>query len=336
MPVTVSCQTWTIPAKDVRSLVWVGDSLADWAAGGIRYELDGSIDRRLVNYAFPFDAACSSPSGKYAVLYTRLGTKGLVLRNGAILREINRSYYFASVYEYPVVIAQLPSEQEVLIHCPEKYNRIDFDDLVAGTRLTRSTERKPCDFFHSRFATDGVFLLSAGWIWHPVDGVVVHRLDEALADACTLDDAGLLPMPGTEVNTAALLANGRVALATSDETFSDEEDLALPNTVRPNSLAVWDLNLGTLVSQVPVRESVGTMLSLRDGFVASFYDHPKVFDLATGQVVWRLADLKTGTQTSSIIHHLDQQPVLALDPAHSRFAVAKENEIRVVRLHCER
>lgn len=333
----VTSRAWSIPTKnEVRSLVWVGDTLVDWASGGTRYAMNGSATERPVTYAFPFDAACTSPSGEYAVLYTRLGTKGLVLREGEIVREINRSFYHADVYEYPVAIARLPSGQEVLVHCPDEYNRLEIDDLETGSRLTVSESRKPCDFFHSRLATDGTFLLSAGWVWQPVDAVVIHRLHAALTDARTLDGTGLLPMPGTEITTAAFMGGGHIVMATSDETFLDEDDFASPDAVRPSSLVVWDLNSGKRLTHVPVHESIGTMMSLGDGFVASFFDHPKVFDLATGQVVWRLADLKTGTQISSIVHHLGPQPVLALDHGRSRFAVAAKGEIRVTQLHCKR
>ena len=61
--------------------------------GSVMYHTDsptGRID------AYRFDAACVSPSGGYAVIYERLGTKGLLLRDGVIVREIDRSFYHAS------------------------------------------------------------------------------------------------------------------------------------------------------------------------------------------------------------------------------------------------
>jgi hypothetical protein len=53
-----------------------------------------------------------SPSGEFAVIYTRLGTKGLVLHRGKIIREINRSFYHADVYEYPIGLAALKNGRE--------------------------------------------------------------------------------------------------------------------------------------------------------------------------------------------------------------------------------
>jgi len=67
-------------------------------------------------------------------------------------------------------------------------------------------------------------------------------------------------------------------------------------------------------------------------FVAGFHEQPKVFDLQTGQVVWHLPELSTGKQASSIIHHLDPLPPLALDPRQRRFAVASSDEIHIVEL----
>lgn len=107
-----------ISAKGVRSLVWNGDELIDWAGGGTRFLLSGETVPNPVYYPYAFDASVMSPSGEFAVIYTRLGTKGLVLHRGQILREINRSYYHAGAYEYPIALARLGNGREVLIHSP--------------------------------------------------------------------------------------------------------------------------------------------------------------------------------------------------------------------------
>ena len=87
-----------IPSPAVKSLVWHGDALMDWAGGHARFELDGSFKGRSVSYSYRFDAACASPSGEFEVIYERLGTKGLVPHRGKILRAINRSFYHADDY----------------------------------------------------------------------------------------------------------------------------------------------------------------------------------------------------------------------------------------------
>jgi hypothetical protein len=92
----------------VRSLCWEGDELVDYAGGGARFRLDGSVANATINWAYRFDGAVRSRDGSYRVIYEKLGTKGLVLRGNRCIREINRSFCHAHVYEYPVAIVDLP------------------------------------------------------------------------------------------------------------------------------------------------------------------------------------------------------------------------------------
>ncbi len=117
-----------IAAKSVSSLLWDGDSLIDWVSGGQRFELDGRTIPRKVYYAFRFDAAVTSPSGQYVVIYERLGTKGLLLCNGSIVREINRSYYHANAYEYPICFAKLDISRS---KCPRRLLWIPINFCLA-------------------------------------------------------------------------------------------------------------------------------------------------------------------------------------------------------------
>jgi hypothetical protein len=320
-----------IKAPRVQSLVWSGNELIDWVSGGKRFRLDGSIVDRPVSYGYRFDAARQSPSDEYTVLYERLGTKGLVLHQGKIIREINRSFYCANAYEYPVAMGRLPNGREVIAHCPDEYNRIELEDLATGERLTQRDDRKPSDFFHSRLAFNGsnTLLLSAGWVWHPVDLVAVFEVADALTDPRTLDTSDVIVDLGSEVSSAAFLDDRRLVVATSEESFLDEEDFQDPKHLRPNSLAIWDFQKKQLVTRVKVAGPVGAMLPVDSRYVVGFYEYPKLIDLSTGAVAASLPDLKTGKQTSSIIHHLEPLPPLAIDPAHNRFAVASNDCIHV-------
>src|SRR5262245_22226881 len=100
---------YIIPVKRgrVRSLCWHGDELIDLTSGGNRYHLDGTITESRVYWGYKFDNAVISPNWRYAVIYETLGTKAVILKEGNILREVNRSYYFADVYEYPVTLLRL-------------------------------------------------------------------------------------------------------------------------------------------------------------------------------------------------------------------------------------
>jgi hypothetical protein len=193
------------PLTGVRSLVWVGDDLVDWVGGGYRFHPDGSASSNTVNYAYAFDRAVGSPSGTYAVIYAERGTKGLVLKDefpkstdwrhsGAkILRQIDRDFYHANHYDYAVALGRLRDGREILVHCPESYTHPHIDKVESGRRLSIREYRR-ADFFHSRLqiSPDGRYLLSAGWVWHPVNMLMVFDLEAALEDATTLDGRGVM------------------------------------------------------------------------------------------------------------------------------------------------
>jgi len=149
----------------VSSLCWHGDELVDWVGGVARYRLDGTVVERHINWAYKFDRTVASPDGRYVVIYEALGTKGLLLKSDRLLRELNRSYYCANAYEYPVALSTLSDGSAVIAHCPEEYCKIELEEVETGRRLT-SRENKPADFFHSRlrFSPGGSYLLSAGWV----------------------------------------------------------------------------------------------------------------------------------------------------------------------------
>jgi len=319
-----------IEARGIRSLAWQEDQLVDWVGGGTRFQLDGSTTRAKVNYAFKFDSVYPSACGKYSVIYENLGTKGVLLNDGKIIRELNRSYYQAHVYEYPVCFAKLDSEREVLIHCPDEYNRIEIEDLQTGERLTKCDKRTPMDFFHSRLAAspNGRFLLSAGWVWHPFDTVAVYDITESIGQPTSLDSSTLFPSQSTEVSSAAFLDNEHLLLSTSDETFADDNFKI--NELRPRTVSLWNLSKQEIESQVDVAETVGSLMPINRDYAIGFYETPKIISLKSGEIITRLNELKTGSQTSSIIHHVDTVPPIAVDIANHRFAVADDKEIHVI------
>ncbi len=155
-------------ATGIKSLCWRGDELIDWVGGGRAFAADGTERPSTVRYGYRFDAATASPDGRFAVIYERLGTKGLLLCDGRVLRELDRSFYHADAYEYPVALFSGSDGRVLLAHRPRDYCRIDLEDAETGRLLTESLDRKPSDFFHSRLALspNGKRLLSAGWVWH--------------------------------------------------------------------------------------------------------------------------------------------------------------------------
>ena len=309
----------------VRSLCWSGDHLVDWVGGGRVLHLDRTITDPSVRYSYCFDSAVMSPCGDFAVIYERRGTKGLVLQQGRILREINRSCYHADVYEYPIAIFNTSEGRAVLVHCPEEYCRLEMEDIQTSERLTGATDRSPSDFFHSRLrvSPDGASLLSAGWIWHPWNDVTVFNIEAALRNPATLDRSLPIPKVNNEIVAAEFISSSRILIATSGESLDDEE-LAKP------LLAVLDISSGQVRSSVQIDEPAGALMAIDDEFAVGFYGSPKLFSLKTGEVLHRWDEISSGNQTSSIILDDEHIPPIAIDRTHRRFAVAGPQSVAIV------
>src|ERR1700744_852527 len=166
----------TITANYLKTICWKDNMIIDWAAGSV-CSLDGKVTQLEIVYSFSFDSAINSLDGSYAFIYQKLGTKGLLLKNGELIREINRSYYCADVYEFPAAFITFENKT-YFIHCPVAYNQLDFEDVETGEIITNIKGRKPDDRFHSRLeiSPEGKFLMSKGWVWHPLDAVMVFNI----------------------------------------------------------------------------------------------------------------------------------------------------------------
>jgi hypothetical protein len=267
------------------------------------------------------------------VIYEKLGTKGLVLSRGEVLREINRSFYHADRYEYPIAIFQTRSGRVLMAHCPEEYCRLELEDIRTGERLTVSRNRKPDDFFHSRLrvSADGRWLLSAGWVWHPWSAVTVFDLEAALQEPAMLDRSAQTPNIEGEVAAAEFLPDNRILVATSDEETLSGEDTE-EGAIGPNSLAVFNPATREVTSCAHTDEPVGTLMPVDEASAMGFYGHPKLFSLKTGNVLKRWDGINSGNQTSSIIWSGISVPPIACDIANKRFAVADEAFVSVVHI----
>jgi hypothetical protein len=326
-------------ATGIRSLCWRGDQLVDWVGGGRTFAPDGTETRERVSYAYRFDAATASPDGRFAVIYERLGTKGLLLHNGRIIRELDRSFYHAAAYEYPVVLFNDPDGRALLAHCPGNYCRIEFEDAETGRPLTASADRKPSDFFHSRLAASphGKRLLSAEWVWHPLSLVVCLDVAQALADPRHLDDRHGFPSsfnPGlAEESSACWLDDDCIAVAASAAPEENSVESDTGPRLRPCGLAVYDVIQRTCLRAFQLDEPPGTIMALGTRHVLSLYRHPKLIDLSTGKVVHVWSELQSGLQDGSIVWGLDgdaQPPPMAFDRARNRFAIVNRDTVTVI------
>lgn len=326
-----------IPADHVASLTWCGDKIIDWVGGGRVFHLDGKCEDPRVYWAFPFDSVCATSDGRYAVIYQRLGTKALLLREGEVLRELNRSFYHAHVYEYPVCIWQTSDGRTLIAHCPERYCRIEIDDAETGRRLTDAV-REPGDFFHSRLMVNasGTRMLSAGWVWHPWSGVVYFDISESLRNPTQLDKLlsrapGSLNVCSAEEGSACWQTNERVLLGGSAEEDEPQVGVGEPR-LHARGIAVYDVVCRNYLRSVVLAETPGTMMPLGENHAVCFYGHPRVVSLDSGKIVASWDDLDTGNQTSSILGRDTRIPPLAIDVKRSRFAVHGPGGINVIQM----
>jgi hypothetical protein len=326
-------------AKGIHSLSWRGDELVDWVGGGRGFTSDGTERPAKQLYGYRFDAATASPDGRFAVIYERLGTKGLLLQDGRIVRELDRSFDFADAYEYPVTLFNDADGRVLLAHCPKDSYRVELEEAATGRPLTASTERKPSDFFHSRLAASprGKRLLSAGWVWHPLNVVAWFDVAKALTDPQHLDNSDALPHqfnPGLiEESSACWLDDDCMAVATSAEPEQDGvEDDGGPY-LRPRGLAVYDVSKRVCLQAFQFDEPLGTILAIGKRHVLSLYRHPKLVDLSSGKIVHVWTELQSGLQDGSIIRGLDgdaKPPPMALDPAGRRFAIVNGETVTLI------
>lgn len=304
----------------LRSLTWAGEDLIDWI-GGHRIQLDGAVHRFGTGYAYTFDGATGL--GEVGVMFVTLGTKARIGRyNGKLaqpqwvplgideLRELDRSYYHATDYAYPVCVLTLPDGRTALAHCPRRYDTLELE-LLDGTPLTRR-ELASEDIFHARLAAspDGRWLLSNGWIWQPWNTANVYDVTRALAEPAHLAGAGLPLELGAEFegecDAAVLIEGDRVVVAGSADC---------------PTLSVIELPSGRCLSCVKLAAPLGSQLAAwGPDHVLALDGTPRVVAL-DGAVVETLDATTTGWVQPSVNLEPPLAPYVAIDPARPRVAI---------------
>ncbi len=310
------------------TLSWLGDTLVDWASAGTAYSLQGKISQLATyHFAYSFDSAIVSADGQYVFLYKRLGTKGLLLKNGEVLREINRSYYHAETYEYPAAFLTAPSGNTFLVHCPISYCRLDFEHVETGELATDSPNRKPSDIFHSRLevSADGKHVVSKGWVWHPWDVVVLFDVEACLNDPTLLDEGLSIPNNTTETCSASFIDNDSLLVCGSqEEPLDDDVEAPIP----PGHIAVWNFKNNQILKAVAVKEPFGNLIALNHTHCWDLFEYPKIINIHTGDVEEKVEDLRTGLQKSAIIHPVHQGiPLMAYNRVRQTLAIAHNHTI---------
>jgi len=308
------------------SICWYGDELIDWVSGGQKIDLNGKVTAPSVRYAYKFDSALQSNCGRYAVIYEKLGTKGLVLSDGKVVREINRSYYQANAYEYPLAIFVNDKQAPLLAHCPDAYNELKIEHLIDGTSVFPDSPKSVLDFFHSRLraSPNGKSVLSAGWFWCPFDYISIHNLNNE-----KLNDALSMPEIDAEVCGADYISDELILICTSLEKLNDEP--ASDSVVGNNSIAVIDIQGMVVKSQTKTEVALGSCRVLNESQFLSFHQHPMLISIKSGEVLEQWNGINCGDGQSSIRNNsrsIDYS--IAVDVQHRRFAVCSGQEIDIV------
>ncbi len=327
-------QRQTINTNGISTLSWTKNHLIDWANSGTKY-FSNKIAEAIGSYyfAFSFDRAITSEDGVYAVIYKNLGTKGLLLKNGKIIREINRSYYQAEVYEYPVAFAKLKDSRDVLIHCPLDYCRLDFEDVETGEILTFHGKRNPTDFFHSRLliSPDNRTLLSRGWGWHPCDFVEVFDIEECLVNPLLLDNSKYKPDVDAEICTASFITDELVLIGSPNGTEPFNHDPS--DKLKNGQIAIWNITTNEISNIIsPSFDIGGHLIAIDDTLAWNLYNYPKIINFRTGQIIEEVIDIKSGNQVSSIIDYLDNLPIIVFNHLTKEVAITNSNKIEILKL----
>lgn len=317
--------------RQVSALAWEGDDLVDFFHGPTRWTPDGAADSPQIFRMFggPFDHAMYSPSSGFQVLYAERGTKALLLRDGELVRELDRSYYHAEDFDYPVALGALPDGREVIVHCPNKYSVLQIDDAETGQRLTKGP-RTPQDMFHSRLSISpgGRYLLAAGWVWHPHGVAMIFDLTAAVKDPAVLDGEGILPadISDAEIESACWLDDDRVVIAASNEEQFEGDS----GKLAPGELGIWSVGSRCWIHRSRVHHPVGTMIACGER-VMSLHGHPRPIDPISGRTLIEWPDVDAGTKDRSYgVRHIPT-PVATAHPDGTRLAIAQSDHIAILK-----
>jgi len=315
----------TIKTNYLETIDWLNGKIIDWCSAGEEYSLDGQKHQRAKYHYGSFDGSITSPDGQYSFVYKRLGTKGLLLKNGEILREINRSYYCAESYEYPAAFV-VWDYVTYLIHCPIKYCQLDFENVETGEIVTNIADRNPSDRFHSRLSIspDNKYLMVRGWVWHPLDRVELFDIAACLKDPPLLDESSIYPNFGTEINSASFIDNERILIAASEEEPLDDET---PPALPQEHIAIWNFISNELTVPIKVNGDFGNLFAINDKQAWDMYNYPKIINIQTGEIESKIEDINSGLQSSSIFSDAIKAPQICFDRQTSQIAVRIDSTI---------
>lgn len=94
-------------------------------------------------------------------------------------------------------------------------------------------------------------------------------------------------------------------------------------------IEVWNLADRCVASSVRLADLSGPLMPIDRDWVMGFHGHPKLISLRTGTVARRWQHLTTSTRLGSVCANRPPEPILAIDHAKRRFALADGQAIVV-------
>lgn len=325
-------QITEIPWPDAATLAWDGPEVVDVTTGR-RGSLVGSLTSSLFFTPYKFDRAVGlrSHGVHWAVAYANRNTKAVLMKNGSIHRELNRSYYCAQSYDFPVTLGTFAGDRVIVVHCPHSFDLLEMEDAETGVVLDSLKSRDM--EFHSRLSLsqNGQHLIDAGWFWHPWCGAVVFEIEQG--EDGSLRFAKAMPSPSRfsaqdQIDSIAFMENTHLVVSSAPD-YSGEEPR--PGSLLPKQLGVWSLAARKWESAVELSEPTGMLMPWKE-WVVSFYNHPKLIELATGKIVHQWEKIYSGKQVGPIELGDPPPPPIALDPLNGRFAVGDSKTVTLVSL----
>ena len=326
--------------KLARSLSWFGDSLIDWCYGMKRWDADGAFERSRFTSAYAFDMAVPSPCGEFVCVASANQTKGVIRRQKDFRRsrEINRSYYFAGSYSYPVVFATLEDGRTVIIHCPEEYNRLEMEDPESGERIGYSedatrTKDDLADVFHSRLSISpsGKWLMSNGWYWHPFETVELFSVEAAARDIRHFNRAETqAPQPSIAAD-ARFLADDRIMIRYAEGWCDvDGNEISSKENGSTNTIAIWKIGSKSFDSVSHFQQPMGVLMPINERYVVDLFEHPKLIDLHSGETLETWESIDSGKETSCLSLRKNSSAV-AIDAVGKRLAIHSNERIDILK-----
>jgi len=166
--------------------------------------------------------------------------------------------------------------------------------------------------------------MSKGWVWHPIDEIVVFDVKECINNPLLLDNAQFYPNVGVEICTASFIDDHRVLIGSTEEVFDE-----LPK-LPPKHISIWDLKTNLLSKSTPVKENFGNLFAISDTLTWDLFNFPKIINIDTGDIVDQNTEIDSGKQCSAIINETDYFPAIIFNKQTKQIAIKGHEKIEIL------